>query len=75
MLMNSQIRCFALLQLFALAAGGGFLAAELARDAHEQATLTEKEAADVHQHQQQKNSRHTEPHHRAEAQAAEQGVC
>lgn len=73
--MNSQIGCFALLQVFALAAGRGVLAAELARDAHEQAALTEEEAADVHQHQQQKKSRYTEPHHRAEAQAAEQGVC
>lgn len=71
----SQIGGFALLDVFAFAAGGGFLAAQRTRDAHQQAAVAQEEAADVHQHQEQQQRSHAQAHHRPQAKAAEQGFC
>lgn len=71
----SQVGGLALLHLLALAAGGGFLAAQRARDAHQQAAVAQEEAADVHQHQEQQQRAQAQPNHSAVAQAAEQGFC
>lgn len=46
---NLQIGSLALLYFLALAPGGGFLAAQKARDAHQQATVTQEETAYVNQ--------------------------
>lgn len=72
---NSQVGGLALFHFFALAAGGCFLAAQRARDAHQQAAVTQEEAADVHQHEEQQQRSQAEAHHRPEAQSAEQGFC
>lgn len=72
---NLQVGGLALLDFFALAAGGCFLAAERARDAHQQAAVTQEEAADVHQHEEEQQRPQAEAHHRAQPQAAEQGFC
>ena len=72
---HSQVGGLALLHLLALAAGGRLLAAELARDTHEQATLAQEVAADVHHHEDQEEYDQTQAHHRPQPQAAEQGVC
>lgn len=71
----SQVGSLALFHFFALATGGCFLAAECARDAHQQAAVTQEEAADVHQHEEQQQRPQTKAHHRTEPQAAEQGFC
>lgn len=72
---NLQVGGLALLDFFALAAGGCFLAAECARDAHQQAAVAQEEAADVHQHEEEQQRPQAEAHHRAQPQAAEQGFC
>lgn len=71
----SQIGGLPLLDFFALAAGGCFFAAQGARDAHEQAAVTQEEAADVHQHEEQQQRSQAEAHHRPQPQPAEQGFC
>lgn len=71
----SQIGGLPLLDFFALAAGGCFFAAQGARDAHEQAAVTQEEAADVHQHEEQQQCSQAEAHHRPQPQTAEQGFC
>lgn len=73
--MNSQVGGLALLNFFALATGGCFLAAERAGDAHQQAAVTQEETADVHQHEEQQQRPQAQAHHRAQPQAAEQGFC
>lgn len=72
---NSQVGGLALLHVLALAAGGRLLAAERARDAHEQAAVAQEEAADVHQGQQQQQRPQAQAHHGAQPQAAEQRFC
>jgi len=72
---DSQVGGLALLDVFALAARGALLAAQRARDAHQQAAATQEEAADVHQHQEQQQRSQAQAHHRAQAHAAEQGFC
>lgn len=70
-----QVGSLALLHVFALAAGGCFLAAECARDAHQQAAMTQEKAADVHHHEQQQQRSQAQAHHRPQPKAAEQGFC
>lgn len=72
---HSQIGSLPFLHLFALATGGRLLAAQLAGDAHKQATLAQEEAADVYQHQQQQQACHAQTHYCTQTKAAEQGVC
>lgn len=55
----SQVGRLPLLDVLAFSAGGGFLAAQLPGDAHEQATLPEEEAADVHHDQNQQQAGQT----------------
>lgn len=75
MIKHSQVGSLALLHFLPLSAGGCFLTAEGARDAHQQATVTQEEAADIHQHKEQKQRSQTEAHHRSQPKAAKQGFC